>query len=295
MGDKPSVTGSDDARSGAFTKGLPMRAALFAISGRAEAARVEAGRARAVAAGYRLSELPAHGLSAPGQYLAGDDEVRRASLAGALAADADFLWALRGGYGATRLSPLADFDLAGATVVGFSDVTALLAAVHAAGGRAIHGPVLTSFGAGDEASVEAMAAALASRARSWALGGDSVQLSAPVIGGNTEVLSRLVGTPEAPNYAGRVVVLEEVGEPWYRSDRSLTQLLVGSDLCDAAAVVFGEFHDCPDGVAEALAERLRGLGLPVLTGAPVGHGAANHAFVWGETAHIDGQQMSLGG
>jgi len=271
-----------------------MRAALFAISGRAEASRVEAGRARAAAAGYELGELPPEGLSLAGQYLAGDDETRRISLAGAIASGADFLWALRGGYGATRLSPLAEFGLSEVTVVGFSDVTALLAAVHRAGGRAIHGPVLTSFGAGDEASVEALADALAGRPRAWSLRGDSVQGHGPVIGGNLEVLSRLVGTPEAPSYAGRVVVIEEVAEPWYRCDRSMTQLLTGTDLREAAAVIFGEFHDCPDGVGEALSERLRGLGLSVLCGAPVGHGAANQAFVWGEMARIDGQRMSLG-
>jgi muramoyltetrapeptide carboxypeptidase len=193
----------------------------------------------------------------------------------------------------TRLLPLAGLDFSQATVLGFSDVTTLLAAVHAAGGTAIHGPVLTSFADADQASVEALGAAYGRRPRHWPLQGGAIELEAPIIGGNLEVLTRLIGGGLEPQFAGRIVVLEDTGEPWYRCDRALTHLLSATDLSAAAAVVLGEFHHCDVGVAEQLAARLEAIDIPCLHGAPVGHGAANQAFIWGESARLEAGGLHL--
>jgi muramoyltetrapeptide carboxypeptidase len=105
----------------------------------------------------------------------------------------------------------------------------------------------------------------------------------------------LIGTPINPSYAGHVVVLEDVGEPWYRCDRSLTHLLVATDLRQAKAVVLGTFIDCEEGTSTRLAERLIAAGVPCLRDAPVGHGVANHAFVWGERATFAEGTLTLTG
>lgn len=261
-------------------------ASVFAISGRAERSRVELGAARAIASGFELGVIPEHGIDQqqPGVYLAGDDAQRLHSLEQAVTSGSDIAWALRGGYGATRLGCFEGVDLSASTVLGFSDVTALLAEVHHAGGTALHGPVLTSFGDCDAASVSALHAAISGAARHWPLEGSSVPFEGPVVGGNLEVLSRLVGCVNAPHYKGRVVVLEEVGEPWYRCDRALTHLFSASDLLSARALVFGSFEGCEQGTVERLIERCRNFGMTSLSGAPVGHGVANHCFIWGEKA-----------
>ena len=116
-----------------------------------------------------------------------------------------------------------------------------------------------------------------------------------MIGGNLEVLTRLIGTPLAPRYAGSVVVLEDVGEPWYRCDRALTHLFSATDLGQAQAIIFGDFHTCEAATVDRLRARVLSLGLPCLEGAPVGHGPTNHAFVWGERAHYDGVHLVLSG
>lgn len=272
-------------------------ASIFAISGRAERVKVERGVARATAFGFELGTTPEHGIDPqqPGIYLAGDDAQRLHSLSQAVTSGSDIAWALRGGYGATRLGGFEGIDLSAATVLGFSDVTALLAQVHRAGGRALHGPVVTSFGDSDEASIRALHAAIAGGPRSWSLSGSSAAFEGSVVGGNLEVLSRLVGRPDAPHYKDRIVVLEDVGEPWYRCDRALTHLFSASDLLSAKALVFGSFEDCEPGTVERLTERCRALDITCLSDAPVGHGAANHCFIWGERAFYSEGVLQLCG
>ena len=57
----------------------------------------------------------------------------------------DALWCVRGGYGASRLLPLLDWDLIRANpkaLVGYSDITALHMALHTQAGLvSFHGPI----------------------------------------------------------------------------------------------------------------------------------------------------------
>ena len=78
----------------------------------------------------------------------------------------------------------------------------------------------------------------------------------------------------------------------------LTTLLLGGHLARASAIVFGSFTQCepgPDGItwAEVLAERTRALGVPVVAGAPFGHGAPNLAFVLGRDVELQGDALSF--
>src|SRR5690606_9927157 len=78
-------------------------------------------------------------------YLNGSDDERRRDLEEALASDADIVWIARGGYGLTRLlSKLSLPDGEIPVVVGFSDATALHAALWQRGYKSVHGPLATS-------------------------------------------------------------------------------------------------------------------------------------------------------
>ena len=64
----------------------------------------------------------------------------------------------------------------------------------------------------------------------------------------------------------------------------------------AAAIVFGAFTHCapgPDGVpvSDVLLERTATLAIPVLAGAPFGHGAPNFAFPLGARARLEGATL----
>jgi muramoyltetrapeptide carboxypeptidase len=71
----------------------------------------------------------------------------------------------------------------------------------------------------------------------------------------------------------------------------LTSLRMGGHLARVGAIVLGEHARCnagPDGttVEEVLTGGTRELGVPVLSGAPFGHGPTNHAFVLGRNAIV---------
>lgn len=238
------------------------------------------------------------------RYLAAPDAARAAALAGALAdPGVDAVWCARGGYGAGRLLPLVADAVRGArkALVGFSDVTALHCA--AAGAVTFHGPVVTQLGRVDDASLDATRALL-----TGATGPDDDLLRAPVVlrpgaaegplaGGNLALLASLCGTPWGPDLRGAIVVLEDVGEPAYRIDRMIWQLRHAAGLDDAAAVVLGTFDgvEAPEPAwTEALwAELASALRCPVVAGAPVGHGAANHPLPLGAHARLDGPALTL--
>ncbi len=290
-----------------MTRGLPQnsRVAVVAPAGRFDVARANAGRAVLEARGLRVDPLPDDPADPEG-YLAADDATRARRLRAALTdPDVDAVWAVRGGYGVTRLLDGLDLDalLAAARprpLVGFSDLTPLLHALAARGWPAIHGPVLTSLAATDPADLPALWACLDGRPPPPLRGQAAVAGTAagPLVGGNLALLAATAGTPWAVAARDAVLVLEDVGEPLYRLDRMLTQLASAGLLAGVRAVLLGTFTDCrppapaadPEAaVRDALAARVAALvpGVPVVTGLPIGHGSRNAAWPVGVPVDVE--------
>jgi muramoyltetrapeptide carboxypeptidase len=262
---------------------------------------------RILEARYRV--VHGAGLFARAGYLAGDDRRRAAELNRYLRDPAiRGLVCARGGYGLMRILP--DLDAAALrarpkVIVGFSDVTALLAWARVRGGvRSVHGPVVTQLASLRAADHERLFALL----EGAALPRPYVQRLRPVrggrargrlVGGNLEVLSRLVGTPYWPSLRGTILFLEEVGERPYRLDRTLTQLTLARTLAGVAGVVVGDLVGCQEpgrtgpGAQAVVAERLGRLGVPVCLGLPVGHGRRNLALPVGARAVLDADAGTL--
>lgn len=235
-------------------------------------------------------------LARPGEHawLAGSDEERAAAFVSAWTDPrVRAVVATRGGFGSQRVLSLLDWEaLASAgpkLMVGFSDVTALHQAVAAMLGLvSLHGPVTASLGDRDDATRE--------RTRGLLFDGFVPALTGltPVSGGRaTGVL--VGGNLTVPTAAGAIVVLEDVGEQPYRLDRALTQLAQSGWFDDVRGVVVGEFTDCgdPAAVRALLADRLGALGVPVVAGAPIGHGATNLALPLGVSATLDADSGRL--
>lgn len=259
--------------------------------------KLAAGLERLQAAGYR-TVFGRHVFARHG-YLAGDDSGRLADLRWALTDPGiDAVICVRGGYGSPRLleqadfAPLArDFARRPRPLVGFSDLTALLAALTAVTGiPTFHGPTLGSLD--EPANLEALLRLIGRDAR---FPQQVVPMAAPgaprprtlrsgraegrLVGGNLSLLCALVGTPYEPDPRGAVLLLEDVGEPPYRLDRMLTHLRLAGWLRQVAGIIVGELVDCdpPAGrpsftAAEVLEERLGDLGVPCLVDVPCGHG-----------------------
>ncbi len=231
-------------------------------------------------------------------YLAGADQVRAGHLAGLMAAPGvGAVLCARGGFGASRLLPLLDLPALAAgrrLLVGFSDLTALLNALAAQGLVTLHGPVVTQLPRLDQASRRALAGLLTGRP-GWplALRGRGLgpgHAAGRLWGGNLTMLCHLLGTPWLPPLDGGILFLEEVHEPAYRLDRLLTQLELAGVFSRVAGVALGALASEGEDSAEleqVAAERLAGLGLPVVMGLPVGHGSRNLPLPIGARAELD--------
>ena len=258
---------------------------------------------------YRLRHDP-NALFAAQGFLAGSDEHRLAQLHAALR-DPEIAAVLmaRGGHGLLRIANRIEPDFLREhpkPIVGFSDGTVLLAAAARAGLAAIHGPVVTQLSRLPPADHAALFALLESPEPRLLCDGLSPlrpgRASGPLLGGNLEVFSRLLGTGLLPDLDGAILFLEEVGERPYRIDRLLCHLELASVFARVAAVVVGALVDCVEPAdsriasptaAEVVAERLGRLPIPVVLAAPVGHGDRNRALPYGVPVELDAQAGTL--
>ncbi|MEE8395722.1 MAG: LD-carboxypeptidase [bacterium] len=229
-------------------------------------------------------------------YLAGSDRQRARQFQAFYCDPAvKALFVTRGGYGAARMLPLLDGPaIAGAApkpVVGFSDVTALFAWLHAVADIAVlHAPCLAApsllRSPQREAELEALRRALfepepippapvmplqPGRAEGAAAG--------RLTGGCLALLVTTLGTPWEPDTRDAILFLEDVGEAPYRIDRMLTHLRTAGKFDHLRGLVFGYLHDCDDDEPGRLREVLQDLfhdaPFPVALGLPAGHGTPN--------------------
>lgn len=269
------------------------------------------------ALGIRV-RIPAS-LQVPKRYLAADLAHRLAGLQEAYDdPGTQAVWAVRGGYGCAQLIEHIDFSrLSAKPLIGYSDISVLLDQCHRHGLPAIHGPVMKEAALLRHESSEQRSVArrqieeLVTLLRGGTTpplplvryddGGDGDQapiLEGPVVGGNLTTLACVAGTPAgfvAPPDA--LVVLEDVGEPYYRLERALWQLVHAGAFDRASAICLGTFEGCTpygDASLEAIfAEVLRPLGLPLFSGLPVGHGLHNRPWRYGTRGRITAHQLEL--
>jgi muramoyltetrapeptide carboxypeptidase len=240
-------------------------------------------------------------------YLAGDD-ARRAEEWKEAASDpeARAIFCARGGYGATRILTAVDpapLLARPRAVVGFSDVTAIHAALNRGGLATVHGPVVTQLGRAPEDAVRHLEALLFEEPPhpgAWNVPAPGAGLvaertvrpgraSGPLLGGTLMILAHLAGTPFAPPVDGAILLLEDVGEKPYRIDRCLTQLRLAGWLQGLAGIALGQFTGCDDGgvlALDVLREAALALGIPTIEGLPVGHVDANFAVPLGARATL---------
>lgn len=240
-------------------------------------------------------------------FLAGDDASRARLLAQAMVAPGiKAIVAARGGYGAMRILHMLPWEAFAASprwLVGFSDVTALHVEAGARGVATVHGPNVTGLGRADPKARGAFLRALErpTAAMEWTGlevlregGGEGV-----LVGGNLALVEACAAAGRWRPPTGAILVLEDVTERPYRLDRMLTSLRLGGHFSRLSGIVLGEFSQCepgPDGVParDVLIERTGDLGIPVLAGAPFGHGVRNDAFTLGARARIEGDRVRLG-
>lgn len=250
------------------------------------------------------------------RYLAGTPEQRLEDLHLAFTLpDISAVWCLRGGYGCAQL--VADIDWAllqqasPRPLIGFSDLSILLEAFAQHGLPTIHGPVATALGHQALSAPGGQRERLASMQALWGLlkgqhnllplrhiSGPQQPIEGTLQGGNLTALASACGTDAAMRLAeDSILILEDVGEPYYRLERSLWQLLHSFAGKPPRAVCLGSFSDCPrrgvqHSLEQIIGEYLAPLGVPLYGDLPSGHGDVNYPWPYGQRARLSGGSLS---
>ena len=116
-------------------------------------------------------------------------------------------------------------------------------------------------------------------------------------GGNLTTLTHLIGTPWQPDLSGRILFLEDTGEPLYKLDRMLTHLACCGLLENLAGLLLGVFDPGQYDRLEILRlneqvwhralELTQGASYPVWGGLPIGHQQGNVTLPVGMEAVMD--------
>ncbi len=264
-------------------------------------------------------------------YLAGTDQRRAEELMQAfLDPEVDAVFPGTGGYGTMRILERLDYEAIRANpklLIGFSDITALHAAINRHAGLITwHSPApmwglggysnpgklgrnnLTPFSAKYFfAALEAKDGDLP-RPLSYsittpegvpqpvALGSGTAR--GRLTGGNLSLVAALEGTPYSLDTRDAILLLEDTREAPYRVDRMLRQLQLAGKLKHLRGAVLGQFtksFDREDNETEdprflvngVLRQYFEPLGIPVLMNYPIGHHGMNATLPLGGEVEIN--------
>jgi len=223
-------------------------------------------------------------------YFSGTDEERASDFMDLIEdEEVKGIFFLRGGWGCARILPLLDFDAIQnnpKAIMGFSDITTLLNAITVKTG------LITFHGPGGNSTWNSYSVAYIKK---LLIDGELVKYKnetqdlkittyssgiskGELFGGNLSVICSLVGTGFLPNWKGKILFLEDVGEEPYRIDRMLTHLKLAGVFDEVNGIVLGNFRKCiaeePDRsftIEEVFKQHFSDLKKPVFYGAQIGH------------------------
>ncbi len=252
-------------------------------------------------------------------YLAGTAKQRVDDL-NAMFADPGIagIFCIRGGYGSAQMLEGLDYEMIRRNpkvFLGYSDITALHTAIGKRTGLVtFHGPVSLSHLT--EWSEKHLRDALfetkpigavmnppesnplrAGHTMRTVRGGTARGV---LTGGNLTLLTTTMGTPFEVETAGKILLMEDIGEDIYRIDRMFTQLKLAGKLKAAEGILVGECKDCPPpghdsaySLGEVIDYLLGDLGIPVLYGLSFGHTIDQVTLPLGVTAILDADKQML--
>jgi muramoyltetrapeptide carboxypeptidase len=251
------------------------------------------------------------------RYLAGSDSDRAEELMQAFEnPEIQAIISLRGGYGCARLIPalqekrLRSFPK---IFMGFSDLTTLhMFFRRRLGWITFHGPMAASLGNPPQDQIDHLYSLWTDpdyrptfefpQLETWNPGVAEGELT----GGCLSIVTSSLGTCYEIDTEGKILFLEELGEPPYRLDRMLTHLRLAGKLEKAAGLLLGNFFNCdPDQhdstakeklnytAKDVLQQVLQDLPIPILSGFPAGHSGDNWAIPLGTRVRVNADHQTV--
>ena len=225
-------------------------------------------------------------------HFAGTDAARAEAFVAAANDPAfDALWFARGGYGSCRIAEGVLGRLGQAArdkaYLGYSDAGFLLAGLYRSGvGTAAHAPMPNDIlRMGGEAAVR--------RTLAWLVERDPGVLepglgAGPAAAFNITVFGHLIGTALEPDLTDHVLLLEDVSEHMYRTDRAMFHITGSAAVRRVAGIRLGRCSEVPvndpdfgESEEEVFRYWCERAGIAYLGRADIGHDADNKVVPFG--------------
>ena len=279
------------------------KAVILSPAGKIEASLVLG--AATVLEGWGLqAAIAPHALDGYGRY-SGSVEVRVADLQQAMDDPSmRLILCSRGGYGVVQLLPHLDFTSIRSNpkwVVGYSDITALHAALQLHGIASLHAPMakhLAEEGEDDIAAGHLYDILFGKRLHYELPVVEHHSLNRPgcatgrLFGGNLSVFTALLGTKFAKIPKGGILFIEDIGEEPYKVDRMMHQLLLSGVFDRIGGMIVGQFTGYEEdaemntSLLQSLRDQLKDCLFPLCIGFPVGHVKENYPLLMGLNATL---------
>jgi len=235
-------------------------------------------------------------------YFAATDEQRRHDFQQALDnPEVKAIVCARGGYGCIRINDSiqwANLLREPKWIVGFSDVTVFQLQAMKLGVESIHATMPLDYQQNTAAALESLGRALTAGtvAHSWE--GTSLdktgQAQGELIGGNLSILYSLLATPLKPDFSGKILFIEDVGEQLYHLDRMLQTMKLAGIFEQIAGMIVGGMTAMRETtvpttwtVEQLVLDQLAYRKIPVAFNAPLGHIPDNRAVICGAMATLN--------
>ena len=242
-------------------------------------------------------------------YLAGEDEERVESVNQMFAdPEIDAILCARGGFGSIRILEQIDYALIRRNpkiFAGFSDITLLHLAINKLCNLVtFHGPMvavdfdtLSAYNRKYFFKTVASTRPVGRIKNSKTLGAWRAiaqgKTSAPILGGNLTLLTRLLGTKYEPDFRNKILFLEDLNEDIYKIDGMLAQLKLAGILKNVKGVILAEFVKCRPSkkasftLEEVFEHYFASTGYPVIYPVSCGHGEDKITIPLGVRVTID--------
>jgi len=292
-----------------FPQALPPGGTLGIVnpSSPVEADLLDAGIAALRSRGFRVVEAPS--VRVRDGHHAGTPAARAADFSRFYGdPEIDVIWCARGGSSACRLWPLLDWDaltkMPPKMVVGYSDTTSLLIPLNQRVGTiALHGPLVFELGALAPALLDWQISLLQSPQPAGTVPGHAAETLVSgtaeglLCGGCLSLVAATLGTPYQIETAGKLLLIEDIGEAPHRIERFLVQFAEAGLLADAAGFVVGQATDADDSktlpMRQIWSDLLGPYGKPTVLGFPFGHIPQNYTLPLGVRACLDADAKTL--
>ncbi|TXL66645.1 LD-carboxypeptidase [Cerasibacillus terrae] len=243
-------------------------------------------------------------------YLAGTDEERVEDFHEMIRdPEIKAIFCTRGGYGSGRIVDKLDYDLIKRNpkiIIGYSDITYLHTAIHQQANLVtFHGPMVVSDIAKEEFDyfsafflqyqLFSPREIIYSEAISTLTMIHEGKANGQLVGGNLSVLVSTIGTPYEIDMKGKIVFLEDTGEPIYKIDSMLNQLKYAGKLDEMSGMVLGHFDGIEDmnQLKEVFSHYLSPLDKPAMMGLDTGHCFPHYSIPLGVNATLDTKKKRL--